>query len=92
MSTPSPFSTDWHAAQAAHFMHTCRTGNAQARAAAREAMSQAGYSDDEIAKLYIAATMHQDDLPDDFTPDVAVIERLREVQHPNDCTCPHCQK
>jgi len=92
MDIPSPFRDDWHDAQEAHFQYISRVGDAHQRAAARAAMAQAGYSEEEIAQLYVAATMHQDDLPDGFVADVEVIEQLREKPHPNDCTCPSCRR
>lgn len=92
MSSPSPFADDWHDAQEAHFTHISRVGDAEAREKARAALTQAGYSDAQISELYVEATMHQDDLADDFLPDMSMIERLREVQHPNDCLCPSCRK
>lgn len=86
----SPFADDWHAAQEQHFQHILRTGDAGARRDAIALMQQAGYDEAAIQALYIRATMHMDDIPPDFVPDMEVIEKLREVQHPQDCTCPGC--
>jgi hypothetical protein len=86
----SPFTDDWHDLQTAQFAHTMRTGNATQRAAAVAVMREAGYSDDQIRGLYINATMHSDDVPPDFEPDMDIIEAGREVQHPADCQCARC--
>lgn len=87
----SPFTDDWHAMQTSQFTYIMRTGDAQQRAAAIHVMRQTGYSEAQIRALYIDATMHADDVPPDFVPDVDVIETQREAQHPSDCLCAHCR-
>lgn len=89
----SIFGDQWRATQIAYFEQMMRTGNAEQRANACQIMRDSGFSDQEINDLYIQATMHLDDVPDDFVPDLEVIESLRQAAtpHPNECTCPTCR-
>lgn len=91
MPDASPFADDWRDSLEAHFKTVSRLGDSTQRADARAALQQAGYSREQIALLYVEATMDPDALPDDFSPDLAMIETLREVRHPNECTCPLCK-
>jgi hypothetical protein len=52
-----------------------------------------GFSDDELAQLRVEATMHVDSMPDDFVPDMTILN-TQNIQaglaHPSQCTCPQC--
>ena len=78
--------------QVAYFQQMARAGDAAQRQHARDLMREAGFSDAEITAHYVDATMHMDHLPDDFTPDLDLIETKREAAkpHPFECTCPSC--
>lgn len=87
----SPFSDEWRQCQIENYQHMVRSGTPQQRADARAVMLDAGFDEAEVNALYVQATMHMDEVPDDFVPDAAVIEQLRQEPHPSDCTCPSCR-
>lgn len=86
----SVFRGEWHAQQEAHYRYVVRTGDSQRREHIKQVMRDLGYSEEEIAQLYMQATMHVDDMPDDFVPDLETLEALRDDPHPNECQCPAC--
>ncbi len=87
---PSIFSDEWRAQQEAHYQYVIRTGNAKRRNDIKQVMRDLGYDEQEIAQLYMQATMHVDDMPDDFVPDLETLEALRDEPHSNECRCPSC--
>lgn len=94
MPKPSIFGDEWRKCQREHYKHTMRTGDARRRAEIADALRSTGFGEGELADLYIAATMHVDDLPDDFVPDLDALEAQRrqiaQRPHPDECTCPSC--
>lgn len=94
MPRPSVFADEWRDCQREHYKHTIRAGDAGRRAQMADALRSTGFSEAELSALYVAATMHVDDMPDEFVPDLEVLEaerRQRALQpHPDECMCPSC--
>lgn len=50
-----------------------------------------GFTDDELTHLRVEATMHIDEVSEDFVPDLQVLDKHQAGQpHPSECTCPQC--
>lgn len=94
MPRPSVFSDEWRACQREHYKQTVRTGDVRRRAQLADALRSTGFSEAELSEMYLRATMHVDDLPDDFVPDLETLEAQRQERgmqpHPDECTCPSC--
>lgn len=89
----SIFADEWRACLIEHYKMAVRTGNRAKREEARQTMQDAGFSEEELSQLYLESTMHVDDVPDDFVPDLVNLESerfLREQSHPLECVCPRC--
>lgn len=89
--TDNIFADDWREQQETQFQYIARVGTPEQRISMRIIMHDLGYTDEQLDLLYLHATMHQDELPLDFVPDVNLIDRLRNVRHPNECVCPACK-
>ena len=70
MSGQSIFSDDWRDCLRAHYMHVIRTDDKGTEVTLRAVMREAGFTADELKALYVEATMHVDDVPPDFIPDM----------------------
>ncbi len=94
MPRPSIFDDEWRACQREYYKHTVRAGDSRRRAQMADALRSVGFSEEELSALYLAATMHVDDMPDDFLPDLDSLEALRQQRarqpHPDECMCPSC--
>lgn len=94
MPRPSIFADEWRDCQREHYKRTVRAGDAERRTQMADAMRRTGFSEAELSALYVAATMHVDDVPDGFVPDLDSLEAQRRQRafqpHPDECTCPSC--
>jgi hypothetical protein len=68
--TDNPFAEEWRECLRAHYMHVIRVRDRVTEPSLTVVMGQAGFSDAELAELRVRATMHVDDVADDFTPDL----------------------
>ena len=54
-------------------------------------MRSVGFRDDELAQLRIEATMHVDNVGEDFSPDLDILANTGLARaHPAECACPEC--
>jgi len=94
MSSLSPFADDRRDTLIAHFKLVMHSHDPSRRQAVIDLMETEGFSKAELSSLYIEATMRMDEVPDDFVPDITMIEAQREqdeAPHPLECMCTRCR-
>lgn len=74
MSQGSIFADEWRDCLREHYMYVIRERDDITRPTLTKVMFEAGFSEDELAELRVRATMRADDMPDDFVPDLDVLE------------------
>jgi hypothetical protein len=97
------FSDDWRSCLREQYKHVVRVDDSITRNSLTGVMYQVGFTDDELAQLRVEATMRVEDMPDDFVPDLNILENetIPESQpaqspapefqpHPLECQCPAC--
>ncbi len=72
----SPFGEDWRACLRAHYQYVVRANDTLTLSTLTGVLQQVGFTEDELHRLYLNATMHVDDMPDDFTPDLTVVAAI----------------
>lgn len=78
MPGPSPFADDWRDCLSAHYQFVVRNEDHVAARTLPGILHELGFSDSELAELAIRATMHIDDMPADYVPNVeAVAQAIR---------------
>jgi hypothetical protein len=91
----SIFSDDWRDCLQEHYRHVIRAQDTVNERSLIEVLHQVGFTDDDLRQMYMSATMHVDDMPSDFTPDVARAQARADEEktfqpHPAECQCPAC--
>jgi len=72
----SIFSDEWRECLVAHYTHVLRNSDGRTERTLRGVMLDAGFTEDDLSRIYITATAHVDDVPDDFTPDSRFLESV----------------
>lgn len=98
----SVFSDQWRACLREQYKNVFRTNDTVTMESLTSVMFDVGFAEDELAQLRVEATMHIDDLPVDFVPNLDVLDHA-EVStqetpkspetfqpHPLECQCPAC--
>lgn len=90
---PSVFQSDRIACLLAQYRDVARGGDRVRLGHVAQVLRDEGFSEEQIVRLYIEATMHIDDVPEDFTPDLDAAVQLKESMdpHPLECSCPACK-
>lgn len=70
----SVFADEWRACLREHYMHVVREGDQKTLASLTLVMYEVGFSDDELRELQVRATMRAEDMPDDFVPDMHLLD------------------
>jgi hypothetical protein len=78
--TENIFADEWRDCLKSHYMHVIRTNDRVTELSLRIVMHQAGFSDADLAEFRVRATMHIDDIGDDFVPDLDALH-LEEHEH-----------
>ena len=98
----SIFADEWRACLRAQYKHVVRVNDSTTRESLTGIMLEIGFTDSELAELSVEATMRAEDMPDDFLPDMTILEQVTpsapkatgETQdfrpHPLECQCPAC--
>lgn len=96
----SVFENEWRACLREQYKHTIRENNPKNIHSLKMVMSQLGFGDDELHHLELIATMHIDDVADDFMPNFDILDDIATqapvtepsvpVAHPLECQCPAC--
>jgi hypothetical protein len=101
----SIFSEAWRACLRAQYKYVFRTNDRVTENSLTSIMLDVGFTEDELARLRVEATMHVDDLPDGFVPDLDILNQddaPSQVKapippeafqpHPLECQCPACME
>ena len=92
----SVFTKEWRACMREQYKHVIRTDDQKTLVSLTKVMHRVGFGEDELAQLRIEATMHVDDMPDDFVPDMEVLQPVAAEAafepHPLECQCPECMQ
>lgn len=94
----SVFATEWRKCLNAHYKYVIREEDKVTEETLTPIMHRAGYTEDDLSRLYREATSRADELPDGFVPDM---ERAMPVEaatapdqtfqiHPAECQCAAC--
>jgi hypothetical protein len=68
------FADEWLECLEAHYMHVIRIKDKVTEPSLSIVMHSAGFSDKQLAELKVRATMHIDDVGEDFVPDLDVLD------------------
>ena len=91
MDQRSVFFEEWIRSLREQYKHVVRGNDRVTLPTLTAVLQNVGFSEDELAQLRVEATMHVDDVPADFAPDMNVLKGSATVQaHPAECACPQC--
>lgn len=91
MDSRSVFFDEWLRSLREQYKHVVRNNDAVTLPTLTAVMQNVGFGEDELAQLRIEATMHVDDIPQDFRPDLQILDQAQAPQpHPAECMCPQC--
>ncbi len=90
MSSRSPFFEEWIQSLREHYMNVIRTEDTVTEQSLIHVMHEVGFSEDELRDLRIRATMHVDEVGEDFVPNIDLLKQQRATPHPAECACPDC--
>ena len=101
----SVFDNEWRECLREQYKHTIRQNNKKNIDSLRVVMNQVGFGEDELRQLALMATMHIDDVADDFVPNLDILDEpipatppieattgteIPFMPHPLECQCPAC--
>lgn len=73
-SNQSVFADDWRMCLREHYMYVVRENDARKLQSLNNLMHDMGFDDTELAELRVLATMHVDDVSEDFMPDLNALD------------------
>jgi hypothetical protein len=93
----SPFADDWRDCLREQYKHVVREDDKLTKPSLALVLNQVGFGEDELRELEVRATIRADDLPEDFQPDLQVLEPSVQAHddfqpHPLECQCPSCME
>lgn len=96
----SVFSNAWRECLREQYKTVIREDDRVTKRSLDTVMHQVGFTEDELKQLIVEATMHMDDVPDDFTPEINMFSPERPAMgaeepfqpHPLECQCPSCME
>jgi len=92
----SVFADDWRDCLREQYKSVVRNEDRVTLPSLTVVMHQVGFTDDELTQLRIEATMRIEDLPDNFMPDMSLVQQpveetgIDHIAHPLECQCPQC--
>lgn len=94
----SIFSEEWRDCLREHYKYVVRNNDKITRQTLEPVLEQMGFREDELRELQVQATMHVDDVAEDFVPELDILEQEPVPQtlpddvnaHPLECQCPAC--
>ena len=91
MGQGSIFHNEWRSSLRAQYQHVVRKGDKITLPSLTAVLQQVGFSEDELRQLRLAATLHVDEVAEDFEPDLAILADDQSAgAHPAECLCPDC--
>ncbi len=91
MDTQSVFHVEWLRSLREQYKHVVRNDDRVTLSSLTAVMRNVGFREDELAQLRIEATMHVDDVGEDFNADLQILDQTKSSQaHPAECLCPEC--
>lgn len=75
------FADEWNECLRAHYMHVIRTNDKVTLPSLTIVMQQAGFSTSQLAELRVRATMHVDEAPANFVPDLDELNHTDGREH-----------
>lgn len=91
MDQSSAFFDEWLSSLRAQYQHVVRTDDKVTLPSLTAVMRQVGFGEDELKQLKLQATLHIDNVADDFVPDLAILDETKPIgAHPAECQCPDC--
>lgn len=91
MDSRSVFFDEWLRSLREQYKHVVRNNDRVTLPTLTAVMQNVGFVDAELAQLRIEATMHVDDVAEDFKPDINILASAPVSQpHPAECMCPQC--
>lgn len=89
MDSRSVFFDEWLRSLREQYKHVVRNNDRVTLPTLTAVMQNVGFGEEELAQLRVEATMHVDDVPSDFRPDLNILESS-PAPHPAECQCPDC--
>jgi len=91
MERRSIFFDEWIKSLREQYKYVVRNNDTVTLPSLTAVLYDVGFTDDELARLRVEATMHVDDVGEDYVPDMQILEKAQAGQpHPAECTCPQC--
>ncbi len=91
MERRSVFFDEWLKSLREQYKYVIRNNDNVTLPSLTKVLHDVGFTDDELAHLRVEATMHIDEVGEDFVPDLQVLDKPQAGQpHPSECTCPQC--
>lgn len=91
MDSRSVFFDEWLRSLRAQYKQVVRNDDRVTLPTLTAVLQNVGFGEAELAQLRIEATMHVDDVAEDFRPDMQILEpALPPPPHPAECMCPQC--
>ena len=89
MDSRSVFFDEWLRSLREQYKHVVRNNDRVTLPSLTAVMQKLGFGEEELAQLRVEATMHVDDIPQDFRPDMRILDPT-PAPHPAECLCPQC--
>ena len=91
MDQRSVFFNEWLRSLREQYKHVVRSNDKVTLPTLTAVMHNVGFGEDELNQLRLEATMHIDDVADDFVPDLNIAGAPETINpHPAECLCPQC--
>ena len=91
MDQRNVFYEEWLRSLRAHYQQVLRNDDRATLSSLTAVMRNVGFRDAELARLRIEATMHVDDVGEDFRADMSILDAPATAHaHPAECACPDC--
>ena len=91
MDGRSVFFEEWLNSLREQYKHVVRNDDRVTLPTLSEVLQNVGFTEDELRQLRLEATMHIDDVSDDFVADLDILPAATAAPpHPNECHCPEC--
>lgn len=91
MDQQSVFHDEWLRSLREQYKQVVRNDDRATLSSLTAVMRNVGFRGDELTQLHIEATMHVDDVREDFSPDMDILAKTSLAQaHPAECACPAC--